>query len=222
MKLVTMKGKNTVCDSLEVAKHFHKRHKNMIQSIERLAENSADVQKMFEPKQYTDSYGRVQKKYYMNRDGFSLLVMGFTGKEAIEWKIKYIEAFNQMEYLLLQKQTQVWQDSKAYATEIRKAETDVIKEYVQYATEQGSKHAERYYSIFSTLADKTAGISAGERENATIEQLTRLSLVENIIQQCIADGIAQELPYKEIYQCCKQRAESFTAVTCLTGIRKGE
>ena len=33
----------------------------------------------------------------MNRDGFSLLVMGFTGKEAIEWKLKYIEAFNEME-----------------------------------------------------------------------------------------------------------------------------
>lgn len=33
----------------------------------------------------------------MNRDGFSLLCMGFTGKEALEWKLKYIEAFNKME-----------------------------------------------------------------------------------------------------------------------------
>lgn len=35
--------------------------------------------------------------YTMNRDGFTLLAMGFTGKEALEWKFKYIEAFNEME-----------------------------------------------------------------------------------------------------------------------------
>lgn len=33
----------------------------------------------------------------MNRDGFSLLAMGFNGKEALSWKLKYIEAFNKME-----------------------------------------------------------------------------------------------------------------------------
>ena len=38
--------------------------------------------------------------YLMNRDGFSLLAMGFTGKEAVEWKLKYIEAFNAMEQQL--------------------------------------------------------------------------------------------------------------------------
>lgn len=35
--------------------------------------------------------------YIMNRDGFSLLAMGFTGKKALEWKLKYINAFNEME-----------------------------------------------------------------------------------------------------------------------------
>ena len=38
--------------------------------------------------------------YLMNRDGFNLLAMGFTGKEAVQWKLKYIEAFNQMEQQL--------------------------------------------------------------------------------------------------------------------------
>ena len=52
---------------------------------------------MFQQVELPDSYGRMQKAYYMNRDGFSLLVMGFTGAEAIEWKLKYIEAFNAME-----------------------------------------------------------------------------------------------------------------------------
>ena len=137
MDLVMMRGKDAVCDSLDVAEHFGKRHKNMIQNIERLAENSADVKALFKEQTYTDSYGREQKKYYMNRDGFSLLVMGFTGKQAIEWKMKYIEAFNRMEQLLAQKQTEVYQDTRSYQKSIRKQETDAIKCLVDYGVGNG-------------------------------------------------------------------------------------
>ena len=48
--------------------------------------------------------GQKYLQYLMNRDGFSLLVMGFTGKKALEWKLKYIEAFNTMEKLLKEQQ----------------------------------------------------------------------------------------------------------------------
>lgn len=58
------------------------------------AENSANL---FIQSEYADKYGRMQKEYLMTRDGFSLLVMGFTGNKALEWKLKYIEAFNHME-----------------------------------------------------------------------------------------------------------------------------
>ena len=44
-----------------------------------------------------DSYGRERRVIYMNRDGFTILAMGFTGKKALQFKLKYIEAFNQME-----------------------------------------------------------------------------------------------------------------------------
>ena len=52
---------------------------------------------MFFESTMPDSYGREQKVYFMNRDGFSLLAMGFTGSEAMKWKLKYIEAFNVLE-----------------------------------------------------------------------------------------------------------------------------
>ena len=45
---------------------------------------------MFHESSYTAGTGKSYKEYFMNRDGFSLLVMGFTGKKALEWKIKYI------------------------------------------------------------------------------------------------------------------------------------
>lgn len=209
MDLVMMRGRDAVCDSLDVAEHFGKRHKNMIQNIERLAENSADVRALFKAQTYVDTYGREQKKYFMNRDGFSLLVMGFTGKQAIEWKMKYIAAFNHMEQLLAQKQTEVYRATRAYQKSIRKQETDVIKCLVNYAQGQGSKNAERYYSILSELADRTAGIE--DRERATIKQLGVLALVENIIARCIAGGTTAQMAYKDIYQECRQKLEQFRA-----------
>ena len=57
---------------------------------------------MFIESNQPDSYGRDRRIYYMNRDGFSLLAMGFTGKKALQFKLKYIDAFNRMEKQLQQ------------------------------------------------------------------------------------------------------------------------
>lgn len=107
--LVEVKNNYVVTSSRQVAESFGKLHKDVLRNIHSLtsAQNCADVSKireMFFETTEPDTYGRQQKIYYMNRDGFSLLVMGFTGKKALEWKIKYIEAFNRMEEALKERQ----------------------------------------------------------------------------------------------------------------------
>lgn len=90
-------GKLTV-SSLQVATDFGKQHKNVVQSIENLkAENSALKNMFIESTYKVEGNNKTYKCYDITRDGFSLLVMGFTGKKALEWKLKYIEAFNLME-----------------------------------------------------------------------------------------------------------------------------
>lgn len=99
-ELVIMKDKQAVTTSLQVAEGFEKQHKHVIEAIEakiQSAENSAYYKKMFAEGIYKDSRNRDQKLYYMNRDGFTFIGMGFTGAKADEFKLKYIEAFNQME-----------------------------------------------------------------------------------------------------------------------------
>ena len=99
-ELVILKNKEAVTTSLKVAEAFEKQHKNVIQAIEdkiQSAENSAHYQQMFAVGSYEDSRGRKQKIYYMNRDGFTFIAMGFTGRKADEFKLKYIKAFNEME-----------------------------------------------------------------------------------------------------------------------------
>ena len=96
-ELLTISNGQPTASSRDIAEHFGKEHKNVLQSIENLtAENSALTQ-MFFKTSYISGTGKAYPMYLMNRDGFTLLAMGFTGKEALEWKIKYINAFNAME-----------------------------------------------------------------------------------------------------------------------------
>ena len=87
-----------ITNSLLVAKKFGKDHKHVLESIRKLmtAENSAVLQ-MFEESTYINEQNKTQPMFLMNRDGFTLLAMGFTGVKAMEFKIDYINAFNKME-----------------------------------------------------------------------------------------------------------------------------
>lgn len=85
-----------VVTSRQVAEDFEKMHKHILESIRNLvAENSA-VKSMFIESEF-ENRGKMYPEYLLTRDGFSLLVMGFNGSRALEWKLKYIEAFNNME-----------------------------------------------------------------------------------------------------------------------------
>lgn len=102
--LINVRKENDVLvvSSREVASNFNKQHKNVIQSIENLiAENSA-LKSMLIETTYTSDRGRDYKEYLLTRDGFTLVVMGFTGAMALDWKLLYISAFNRMEEALKQ------------------------------------------------------------------------------------------------------------------------
>lgn len=94
-ELVIMHNKQAMTTSLRVAEVFGKDHKNVIQSIENLAAEKSAAKFFAEATYY--NRGKQYPMYYMNRDGFTLLAMGFTGKKALQFKISYINAFNSME-----------------------------------------------------------------------------------------------------------------------------
>lgn len=92
-----------VTTSLLVAGKFKKRHADAIRSIESLILANEKLRSLYVPGSYIDEQGKPRPMYIMNRDGFSLLVMGFTGRKALEFKLEYIEAFNAMESALKEK-----------------------------------------------------------------------------------------------------------------------
>lgn len=115
--LSTQNGEPVV-SSREIARHFDKAHKHVLRDIEALlggqpnfglsSEPSLkDLKEMFHRTEYTTVQNKKLPMYLMNRDGFTLLAMGFTGKKATEWKIKYIQAFNAMEKQLSEQQSEL-------------------------------------------------------------------------------------------------------------------
>lgn len=101
--LVSIKSGQAVTTSLQVAEAFDKNHRDVLAAIRDLlssAENYAVLKKYFIDGSYTASNGKTNPMYYMNRDGFTLLAVGFTGQKALKFKLAYINQFNQMEQAL--------------------------------------------------------------------------------------------------------------------------
>lgn len=100
-ELVTVYNHQLVTDSRKVAAHFGKRHDHVIRHIETVLRGipqNGNTPTMYKKVSYVhEQNGQTYSYYLMNRDGFSLLVMGFTGAKALEWKLKFLEAFNAME-----------------------------------------------------------------------------------------------------------------------------
>ena len=93
--LVIMKNQQAVTSSLQVAEGFEKQHKDVMRAIDNKihsAQNCAQYQNMFAEGTYQDKSGKWNKLYYMNRDGFTFIAMGFTGKRADEFKLQYIQS----------------------------------------------------------------------------------------------------------------------------------
>ena len=76
---------------------FEKRHDNVLRDIKEFIVDESFGLLNFEESSYINSQNKEQPEYLMTRDGFTLLAMGFTGEKAMQWKIKYAEAFNTME-----------------------------------------------------------------------------------------------------------------------------
>lgn len=92
--------------SLEVAKFFGKQHQHVMRSIDDLRSNTPESfsASNFGRAEYSDEQGKPRPMFILYRDGFMLLVMGYTGKKALGMKLAYIEAFNRMEAELAARQ----------------------------------------------------------------------------------------------------------------------
>ena len=160
--LVIMKNKQAVTTSLEVADVFEKRHDHILRDIDKLKKDVPNFGEMFEESQEPDSYDRLRRVIYMNRDGFTLLAMGFTGDKALQFKLKYIEAFNKMEQMLKEQALPQTPEEKLALTmqvtsRLDKRVTNV-EEKVDYLTNTSELNETQRYQLLQARKSKVIQI----------------------------------------------------------------
>ena len=172
--LVQVTDGQIVVSSRQVAEHFEKRHTHVLNTIKEVLHSAENSAQWFFKAEYKDASGKFNPEYLMNRDGFSLLVMGFTGKKALEWKIKYIQAFNAMEEELRRGGTPYVLIMKHYKKRPVLTSADVAallgmaRESVSQALQQPlakCKHGRDYYLL------QGDDLAALKRDNPSISSL---------------------------------------------------
>jgi len=115
------KGSWTV-STREIAGKFRKPHKVVLLAIRSLGTPEHFNRNNFIPIDYVDKIGRKQKEFLVTRDGFSMLAMGFTGHPALEWKLKFLEAFNTAQRVMFEQVPKL----KAEIAELRLANRKML------------------------------------------------------------------------------------------------
>lgn len=164
--------------------------------------------------------------YRITRSGFSFLVMGFTGKNAAGWKEKYINAFDMMEKALLQKENLQWQQTRSEGKVIRYETTDSLKEFINFAKQQGSKHADKYFvlftklvygSLFSNYSWKTP-LPEGFRDKLANSDLMQIGYMENILKKTVETEMGRGTHYKAVWKIVKSKLESIASIAGRTEV----
>lgn len=175
--LVTNYNGVLVADSLEVADRFGKAHKNVIRDIESLI-NSVEANRLkiepiaekeyFIPDNYLDKRNREQKRYRLTRDGFSLLVMGFTGPAALHWKLLYIEAFNKME-----ERIKAQPDLTAMVTQITTQVIQTLLPELKKAVEPEPPKPKHIYAVVSMDGIKKTTVHYNGYDPASVRSIAK-------------------------------------------------
>ena len=126
-----------------------------------------------------------------------------------DWVYDIIQSIKKNGYYITSEKDKKWLGIRNESKEARRYETHQIKLFVEYAKEQGSKNADRYYVLFTKLINSKMGIQSGKRDELSQETLMELKSLQTLVKMRIRKLIEKETPYKEIYQDVKMLVDEF-------------
>lgn len=155
-----------------------------------------------------------EKVYLLNEEQATFVITLLrNSKVVVKFKKELVKQFYAMRKFLIEKQSQLWNDTRIANKENHLKETDVIKLLQDYAKEQGSKNSDKLYMVYTKLAKSVIG---GKRDSVSVSELNNLTLVESIILQTVQIDMSMGIHYKDIYKDCKDRIERFLEIAYLT------
>ena len=230
--LIENKHGEAFADSALIARKFGMKHNKLISVVENVFSDYPDLRGSSNTPKSIESYfteernyrGQTYTAYMMNRAFFSLVAMRFTTKPAREWQRKFNAAFYQLENQLLliksHQHDQQWLAQRSQTKLLRKAETEVIEQFVEYATFQGSQNANNYYRLITTATYHSLGLIQFKqphlRNTLNSLQLSWLVTLESLVQASLRKYMSLNIHYKEIYKLVvneiRQYAAPFTLI----------
>lgn len=188
----------TVVSSLDVAETFEKNHRDVMESI-RVIEatiSTAEFSALFNITSYIATNGKSNPMYFMTRDGFTLLAMGYTGEKAMRFKLAYIKQFNAMEKMLIGKMKE-----REKGIAVRQALTNALQQSQENERMHGHAYSTYTNVIYKAVFAKDAkhlreefGITKKDnlRDWFSVEELNAVQSVEMIVSGLVNCGWGYE------------------------------
>ena len=177
-------------------------------------------EKMFKKSTYINPRWQKYPNYLLNRDWYMFLVMNISTKKAHDKKLQFIEAFNEMEKIILRQQNVEWAKTRELWKQVRLQTTDIIKEFIEYAKGQWASAWVKFYYASLTKAEYKALKLLQHDKPKTRDMLDKmeifhLTVAENLLKNVIKEEMGKNTHYKEIYLLCKIALEKFASTLYL-------
>lgn len=219
--LVTLTGTKPTTTSVLIAAAFGRLHKSVLRSVDALIENGTIDRHSVVPISYTDSMNREQPAYQLS-EREALIVMPFIGgRHAEKGQVALVDGFlkarAEINRLHRMHTAPDWQQARIEGKTHRRAETDAIKAFVEYAASQGSRSASRYYQILTKETNRalffvTAAVGRDFRERLSAPQLSAVAMAERIVEKALLEAMADKRYYKAAYRQAAERVRQFAAL----------
>ena len=184
------------CTSLDIAETFEKEHKNVLKDIRELECSEEFGRLNFEQSYYINSQNKKQPLYYMTKDGFTLLAMGYSGEKAMRFKEAYIRQFNAMEKALIGKMKE-----REKGIAVRQALTNTLQRSQENERMHGHAYSTYTNAIYKAVFGKNAkqlredyGIGSQDnlRDRFSVEELSAVQSMEMLVSGLINCGWGYE------------------------------
>lgn len=210
--LVFLENDTPLTTSRIVAEKFGKQHKNVIRDIRDIIAQAGGMLKneqtpMFTESTYTNEQnGQTYPQFLITKDGFALLAMGFTGKKALQFKLKFIDAFNRMEDALRELSAnpiidQRWLETRLGTKISHKPFTDAVALLISHVRRFGDTRPDKFfYGHITNILQNACGIRRGQRDKAPVANLNKLDQVQQMIANLIIQLLATRPDIKHFEQ----------------------
>ncbi len=231
--LVIVKNENLLVGTADLAKGFGVNHRDIKDLINKYKSEFEEwgVIAFQTQKPTSKNGGRPLDELLLNEEQATYLCTLLRNHDtARDFKRKLTREFFRQRKLLIklvsQQQNQEWLEKRATGKIERRLETDTIKLFVEYAKEQGSKSAEKYYMVISKMENNSlfALDFMGQkfpnlRDILDGFALDSLKMADHIVGRSLKDGMKDKIHYKDIYKKARDSVESFAILMGKTPLR---